>query len=157
MQKFQRFQLKYKTITINNIYNILEKYDVKILLALYESLKGRKDFFKFLVNNGYPELAAFSNAVRGDIDAMFWLFKNGFAWLAILSNACDGEPKAREWIRQNTHEVNFYFALACRREEVSLQWLKEHNLSIFLMMAKEVDKVLDLQMKENLSWYTMKF
>ena len=113
--------------------------------------------FKWLVKNGYPELAAFSNAVRGDIDAMLWLFKYKYEWLAILSNAIDGEAEAREWIRKNTHEVNFYFALACKKEEVATKWLAEHDLNIFLMMAKEIDIVLDTQMKENLSWYTTKF
>ena len=95
--------------------------------------------------------------MRGDIDAMMWLFKNKYEWLAILSNAIDGEAEAREWIRKNTAEVNLYFALACKKEEVATRWLAEHDLDIFLMMAKEIDIVLDVQMKENLSPYTMKF
>ena len=88
---------------------------------------------------------------------MLWLFKNKYEWLAILSNAIDGEAEAREWIRKNTHEVNFYFALACRKEEVATRWLTEHNLDIFLMMAKEIDIVLDTQMKQNLTPYTYKY
>ena len=96
----------------------IERYDIKILLALLESIKGRKDFFRWLLDNGYPELAAFSNAVRGDIDAMLWLFKHKYEWLAILSNAIDGEEEARTWIAKNTTEVNIRLALACRKDPV---------------------------------------
>ena len=48
-------------------------YDIKILMALLQSLKGDKKFFKYLLNNGYPELAAWSNVVRGDEQALHWL------------------------------------------------------------------------------------
>ena len=135
----------------------LEKYDIKILLALLESIKGRKDFFRWLLDNGYPELAAFSNAIRGDIDAMKWLFKYKYEWLAILSNAIDGEEKARMWIAKAAAEVNIRFALACRKDEKAIEWLAKRDLKIFLMMAEEIYIVLDTQALENLSWYTMKF
>jgi hypothetical protein len=135
----------------------LEKYDIKILLALYESIKGRKDFFRWLLDNGYPELAAFSNAIRGDVDAMLWLFKHKYEWLAILSNAIDGEDEARTWIAKNAAEVNLRFALACRKDEKALEWLSTRDLRLFIMMAREVYTVLDTQVLENVSWYRLKF
>ena len=122
----------------------LEKYDIKILLALLESIKGRKDFFRWLLDNG-------------DIDAMKWLFKYKYEWLAILSNAIDGEEKARMWIAKAAAEVNIRFALACRKDEKAIEWLAKRDLKIFLMMAEEIYIVLDTQALENLSWYTMKF
>ncbi|MDY5968779.1 MAG: hypothetical protein SPJ13_02010 [Bacteroidales bacterium] len=127
----------------------MEKYNVKILLALMESIKGRRDFFKWLLNNGYPELAAFSNAIRGDKEAMVWLFKYHFEWLAILSNAIDGEEKARVWIGRACHPVNLMFAMACREDETALHWLQERDLLIFIKIAQEVKIVLDTQAAEN--------
>ena len=94
----------------------LERYDIKILLALNQSIAGRKDFFRWLLDNGYPELAAFSNAIRGDVDAMKWLFANHNEWLAVLSNAIDGDDKARVWIGKACHPCNLMFALACRED-----------------------------------------
>ena len=135
----------------------LEQYDVKILLALVKSVGGRTDFFKLLVNNGYPELAAFSNAIRGDDDAMVWLFKNNYAWLAILSNACDGEEKAIDWVRNGLTQVNLCFALACHRDVSSLRWLYKNKLEIFLMLAREVEKFLKYQQKEYDWPYVMHF
>lgn len=135
----------------------LEKYDVKILLALTKSIAGRKDFFRWLMDNGFPELAAFSNAIRGDVDAMKWLFANHFEWLAILSNAIDGEDKARVWIGNACHRCNLMFALACREEIEAIRWLRDNNLGIFLMMAKEVATVLDTQALENQGPYVLHF
>ena len=135
----------------------LEKYDIKILLALLKSISGRKDFFRWLLDNGYPELAAFSNAIRGDVDAMKWLFSHNFAWLAILSNAIDGEDEARLWIGKATHRCNLMFALACREDIDAIHWLRDNDLQILLMMAKEVAIVLDTQALENKGPYVLHF
>lgn len=135
----------------------LERYDVKILLVLMKSIAGRKDFFHWLLDNGYPELAAFSNAVRADVEALTWLSKNGFAWLAILSNAIDGGKEARLWVQQNLTEVNFRFALACKEEVESIKWLNQRDLGMFLLLAKEVNQVLITQELENAGPYVMHF
>ena len=135
----------------------LEKYDTKILLALIKCIAGRKDFLRWLMNNGYPELAAFSNAIRGDVDAMKWLFQYHYEWLAILSNAIDGEDKARVWIGHATHRCNLMFALACREDIDAIRWLRDNNLQILLLMAKEVAQVLDTQALENKGPYVLHF
>ncbi|MBR1783865.1 MAG: hypothetical protein IJ760_00290 [Bacteroidales bacterium] len=135
----------------------LEQYDVKVLLALVKSVGGRTDFFKWLLDGGYPELAAFSNAIRADDDAMVWLFKNNYAWLAILSNACDGDEKAVDWVRRGLTPVNFRFAMACQHNVDSLRWLHGNNLGIFLLLAHEVEKFLQYQRKEHDWPYVMHF
>ena len=135
----------------------LEQYDVKILLALVKSVSGRIDFFKLLVNGGYPELAAFSNAIRGDDDAMVWLFKHDYAWLAILSNACDGDEKAIDWVRNGLTPVNLRFALACRHDVESLKWLYKNKLGVILLLVREVEKFLKYQEKEYTWPYVMHF
>lgn len=135
----------------------LEKYDVKILLVLVKSIAGRKDFFRWLMEHGYPELAAFSNAIRGDVEAMKWLFAHRYAWLAILSNAIDGEEKARQWIGKACHPCNLMFALACREDVDAIRWLNGQGLQIFLMMAREVATVLETQARENQGPYVLHF
>ena len=34
----------------------LSDYDVKVLLALNESIKGKEEFARFLMDNGFPEM-----------------------------------------------------------------------------------------------------
>lgn len=135
----------------------MEKYDIRILLALKECIHGHKRFFKWLIDNGYPELAAFSNSVRGDRSAQDFLVRIGQGWLAVLSEAIDGDQKARVWISKHCHPVNLMFALACRDDAASVKWLKERNLDIFLMMAHEVAEVLEIQAAENAGPYVMHF
>ena len=48
----------------------LTDYDVKILVAFNESLKGKRKFTNLFINNGYPELAALSSAIHSDTDAL---------------------------------------------------------------------------------------
>lgn len=135
----------------------MERYDIKILLALVECIKGSKDFFHWFMDNGYPELAAFSNAVRGDRKAQEFLGRIGQGWLSILSEAIDGDEKARLWVSNNMHEVNLMFALACRQDEAAVEWLQQRDLQIFLRLAHEVAVVLDVQAAENAGPYVMHF
>lgn len=121
----------------------MERYDVKILLALMKAIQGEKDFFKWLLENGYPELSAFSGAVRGDRDALKWLFLHGYQWLGIIVNAIDGMDQARVWLSKAMHPVNLMFAMACCDDENAVKWLQQRNLVIFLMMAREVHDVSD--------------
>lgn len=119
----------------------MEKYDVKILLALLKAIQGDKTFFTWLMENGYAELAAFSGAIRGDRDALRWLFQHGYQWLGIIVNAIDGMDKARVWLSKAMHPVNLMFAMACCEDENAIKWLRERDLAIFLMMAREVHDV----------------
>lgn len=133
----------------------LERYDVKILVVLLKSIEGRKDFFRWLIDNGYPELAAFSNAVRADTEALVWLSKQGYRWLAILSNAIDGSDAARLWLSKNLTEVNLMFALACRKDDRAIQWLQSRDLGIFLLMVREIHKVIELVEAEESGPYVL--
>lgn len=128
-------------------------YDIKILVVLLESLKGNKDFFMFLVNNGFPELAAWSNAVRGDEEALHWLFDNGFGTLGVLSNAIDGEKKAVQWVLRSNDDFLINFSAACRKEEDGKRWLEDNELNIFIKMAEEIIVILDKQIKDRMFWY----
>lgn len=131
----------------------LYKYDVKVLLALVKTLRGDKLFFKFLLENGFTELAAWSNAIRGDVEALKWLLTQGHPSLGVLSNAIDGDKKAVEWIENTKDEFLINFASACRGEKQGYIWLKQKNLTIFVYMVTEIREILKVQMKENTFWY----
>lgn len=131
-------------------------YDIRILIVLLESLKGHKKFFMYLVNNGFPELAAWSNAVRGDEEALHWLFDNGFGTLGVLSNAIDGEKKAVQWVLRSNDDFLINFSAACRKEEDGKRWLEDKQLEIFIKMSEEIILILDKQVKDSMFWYKWK-
>lgn len=125
----------------------LLKYDVRVLLALEKAIGGSKDFFGWLIEAGYPELAAFSNFLQDDGEAEKWLFMNKYHWLGLLSHAIDGEDVPRKWIQKNLHLANLMFAQACRGDDAAISWLKLAKLEILLRLANEV---ADLRSKQEL-------
>ena len=135
----------------------LTQYDIKVLLALVKSLQGDKVFFKFLAENGYIELAAWSNCVRGDIEALKWLFNNEYPTLAVLSNAIDGEKHAVRWIVHTKDEFLIHFAAACRGDQKSFMWFKAKELQVFIYMITEIREVLKVQVKDSIFWYRWKW
>ena len=128
-------------------------YDIKVLMALLQALKGDKKFFKFLATNGYPELAAWSNVVRGDEEALHWLFNNGFQSIAIITIAVDGHADAQKWINDTTDDFLIYFTAACKKDMDGIRWLQKKNLEIFVLIAKEVQTIQELQQKEQVFPY----
>lgn len=128
-------------------------YDVKILLALLESVKGSKKFFLFLLNNGYPELAAWSNVMRGDEEALKWLFEHKYTVLAMMTIAIDGHDKARTWVLETKDDFLINFTAACRKDRQAMKWLEDNGLQIFLEMALEEQRVLEIQAKDQMFFY----
>ena len=68
-------------------------YSPRVLLALQQAIGGSKDFFQWLVEAGYTELAAFSNFLQDDVEAEQWLVQHNYHWLGLLSHAIDGDPR----------------------------------------------------------------
>lgn len=135
----------------------LEQYDIKILLALLKAIEGRKDFFRWLIDNGYRDLAAFSNSIRGDEVALYCLVQMKKNWLAILSNATGGDEKALQWIRQHCSEPNYHFAKACTNDIDSAVWLRKHDQTYFLLLSQAVSVVNATQAAEKAGPYVMHF
>ena len=113
-------------------------YDVKVLLALQQAIGGSKKFFEWLVEAGYPELAAFSNFLQDDAEAEQWLVQHGYHWLGIVSHAIDGDERCRLWMNKNMQQANLMFVLACRKEERAISWLKFMHQDMLLRLADEV-------------------
>lgn len=122
----------------------LERYDIKILMVLLKCVEGRKDCFHWLVDNGYPELAAFSNALRSDTEALVWLSKHNFRWLALLECAIEGHEAARIWVAKNINVANLMFAIACRDDYTAQLWLKKNKLDYFLLLASKVSETIKM-------------
>lgn len=134
----------------------LLQYDVRLLLALQQSIAGSKDFFEYLIQ-ACPELAAFCNFLQEDNEAEDWLVKNGFAWLGLMSHAIDGDRRARTWVLKNLHQANFMFCLACRKDDKAISWLRFMDLEIFLRLANEVADLRNKQELDACFPYKMRF
>lgn len=120
----------------------LTDYDVKILVALNESLKGKRKFTDFFKENGYPELAALSAAIHSDVGALNWLLNNGYPEFAILSNAIDNEPLAIQWLLKHKLDFLSVFAAACRKNDDAIKWFAEKDLRVFILLIRTIHVTL---------------
>ena len=57
-------------------------------------------FHQWLLENGYPELAALSDTIKGSRNALEWLMKNKYFHLAAFDAAIDNNKNAKEWLSQ---------------------------------------------------------
>ena len=120
----------------------LTDYDIKILLAFHESLKGNKKFGDYLLQSEFPELTALSNAIQSDIEALYWLLQNNFPEFGILSNAIDNEEYAIKWLQKYDCRFLDLFAAACRQEDEAIRWFVKNDLRIFIDMIMTIHEIL---------------
>lgn len=120
-------------------------YDAKILLAWHESLKGDHRFTDFLMQNGFPELAALGRAILSDTDALKWLMENGYPEFAILSDAIDDEDEAIEWLVKAKCDFLSTFAAACRKDDAAIKWFVDNNLHGFIPIIRTIHDILLFQ------------
>ncbi len=124
---------------------LLTDYDVKILLLLDLAIDGNVEPLEWLLNNGFPELAAFANAIRNDKIAYSWLMNNGYPDLAALTDAIEDNFEAYKWLKK--HNRNFYIILsdAVQPKVYAMLYLKEHKLDVFARICITIKRVKDKQ------------
>ena len=65
-------------------------YPPKILIAFGQTFSDNgEEFQTWLLENGYPELAALSSGIRGSTEAINWLLKNKYHHFAAFDDAID--------------------------------------------------------------------
>ncbi|MEI6348504.1 MAG: hypothetical protein WCP69_11210 [Bacteroidota bacterium] len=129
--------------------NCISNYDVKILMALSEALKGKRKFADWFVANGYPELAAFSAAVNSNEEALHWLIsKSKHPELGVLSNAIDDEQNALMWLRRYNAELMFMFAKACRKDDKAVMWFVSRDLKALILLIKTIQEIIQKQIDD---------
>ena len=124
----------------------LAKYDIKVLMAFGETFSEEDSaFYDWLLNNGYPELAALSSAIRGSEEATQWLLTNKYRHYAALDSAIDGKVDAYNWLLANGHDILAVFADAVNKKPNAINWLNTHNLEIFNHLARKINGFRDNQ------------
>jgi len=126
---------------MKNLYD----YPIKILLAFETAVGGDKAFFHWLLENGYPELAALSNAIRGNPEAINWLVVNGYRYFAAFDAASADDDGAMTWLEN--HEFTFLATLAkaSRGQQESIDKLNDMGLEIFVRIACRIKQFTDGQ------------
>jgi hypothetical protein len=117
------------------------KYPVEVLLAFGEALKGNKEIYNWLLNNGYKELAALSNSIRGSNTAFDWLMKH-YPQLAAFDQLLDKETAALPWLQKHGFRFYIIFAQACHMRPQALAYLKREKLNVYIRLAGIISQCL---------------
>lgn len=119
-------------------------YDVKILtaFAMTFDVEG-ESFLKWLLGNGYPELAALSEAIKGSKKAYQWLVNNKYYHLAAFDSLIDDSYNARIWLMKYNHVNIIYLVDAIKEDEKAIRLLRNNNLEIYLFIAQKIKFYLD--------------
>jgi hypothetical protein len=121
------------------------KYPVKILVAFGEAVDGNDKIFTWLLNNGYPELAALAKAIRGSEEANQWLLKNKFPHFAAFDMAVVNDQKAIAWLKKYKFSFLLVLADASRGSKDAIRLLAVNDLQVFIRIAKKIKLFTDGQ------------
>ncbi len=120
------------------------KYPPKIIIALAEAIQGNQKILTWLLENGYPELAAFASAIRGSDDAVQWLLNNKYPDLAALDAAISKDVKAYHWLRKHNFTFHILLADACQGKPAALYHLEKNpHMEVFLYLARKTKRFFD--------------
>lgn len=121
----------------------MEEYPVKILMAFAETFSEKDGkFYQWLLENGYPELAALSSSVRGSNAALNWLMENKYFHLAAFDDAIDNNKSAYDWLIKNGYPILAITAEAVNDKESAKVFLEKNELDVFLYIAKNIRNYL---------------
>ena len=124
----------------------LLKYPDKIIIALAEAIQGNEKIAQWLLENGFPELAAFASAIKGSDEASQWLLKNRFPELAALDAAISNDGKAYAWLKKSNLTFYILIADACQGKPAALLHLKrDPKMERFLYLAIKTKRFFDSQ------------
>ena len=119
---------------------IMLEYPPKILMAFGETFSDEgENFYKWLLENGYPELAALSSGIKGSKEAIDWLLKNKYPQLAALDGAIDKQAGAYAWLRKFNFNFLTVFADAINEKQEAIQWLKDNELDMFVYLSAKIN------------------
>lgn len=135
----------------------LHQYEPKILIAFTEAVGLNHKIHQWLLENGFPELAALASSIQCDIDAFNWLLKNGYPHFAAFSNAIDEDKAAYQWLVDHEFTLLAIITDAAYLNPEALGYLRTHRLEIFTRMALEIRKLKESQHKDYDFYYKMRF
>ncbi|MDR0763490.1 MAG: hypothetical protein LBF01_03225 [Bacteroidales bacterium] len=132
----------------------IDEYPQHVYIFFVKALDGHKESFYKLIDDGFPEWAAFSAALQGDENAtVFLLKKSVLPVLGVLANGINDEPAALNWLRKNPDPLYYAFCQATKKDESAIQWLASNDALIFVMMAEKIGEAMKIRIKREVFWY----
>ncbi|MDR1974386.1 MAG: hypothetical protein LBQ31_06890 [Bacteroidales bacterium] len=132
----------------------IDEYPQKVYINFVKALEGDRQKFDELIEDGYPEWAAFSHALQGDERAtMFLLKRSTLPVLGVLANGMNDEEGAMNWLKKNKNPLYYAFCQASKKDEDARKWLESNDCLVFVMMAEKIYDIMKIRIKREVFWY----
>lgn len=135
----------------------IQDYDPKLLLALGEAINRNFKIHKWLLENGFPELAALASSLQADVAAFQWLMNNGFPHFAAFSNAIDEDSAAHQWLINNQYKHLAMMVDAAYLQTEALKQMKAEGMDIYIHIAMKIRRLKEDQHRDYDFYYKMHF
>ena len=127
---------------------MLHTYPQNILDTFQAAIRGNKKAFRTLMDEKYPELAAFSNAIKGDENAEMWLKARGRGDWWLIFRALNNDKIAFKQLQEKEDKFTISFVLACQDRIEGKYWLTKNEYTQFLPICEAVVSMVDTANRE---------
>lgn len=131
----------------------ITQYPIQVYKDFEKAVGGSEPHFQKLLDDGYPEWAAFAHGLQGDKEAVMWLLKSPYPEFGVLANGMADEPGAIAWLKNIPDPFFYVFCQATKKDSKAIQWLEEHKLYPILIIADAIRKAVRLRNKRETFWY----
>ncbi|MFW6019449.1 MAG: hypothetical protein ACOCPM_02610 [Bacteroidales bacterium] len=135
----------------------MTEYPLKILVAFGEAVDGNIQIHRWLLNNGYPELAALISSLNGSREAEDWLQNNKFQHLLAFHYAVYDDDEARKWLGVYKFNTLARLADATNGYKPAMEYFRKKELSIFIRLAFKIKQLKDQALFDKNDYHKMKF
>ena len=116
----------------------MKQYDTEELRMLEGAIRDEEGAQKWLMENGFRELAEFWEAY-GDVEKSFqWLKNNGYVHFAALVNAMSGNEKAKVWLIRHGFATLAAFSDAAEGNQSAVSLLLKTDEKGWVGVAKAI-------------------
>ncbi len=135
----------------------MKEYPPKILVAFGEAVGHNTKIHQWLLDNGYPELAALTACLMGQRDAEEWLKKHKFNHLLAFHYAVYDDENARKWLALYKYNLLAVLADAVNGYKPAMEYLRKRNLNVFIRLALKIKKLKDEVIFDANDYHKIKF
>lgn len=133
----------------------MKSYEPKIIVAWGEAISGNVKIRKWLMGNGFPELATFCYALELHDEARDWLMKNNHPELMALVMGAEGDEKALNWLRRHSYSKLALIAEGADNDQSAVEELLIAGHKEWAIISMKIRAVKnDIQSSQD-DWHSM--
>ena len=111
------------------------EYSEDVFTQLFLAIRGDQTSFRWLMENDYKELGAFTMALSGKVDAFKWLESNGFYHFNLIIQAAQKDIPSFKLLVDSYDQEYACLVGTVYQDKNCKSWLKEHSFTSLIDLA----------------------